>query len=183
MKNNYLIILLLVFSASIIGCQKNTNNKDLAEAKTNSNSETMNKENTNKDAAPDFALQSTDGKTIKLSDYKGKIVIIDFWATWCPPCRKGIPDLIEIQKEFKDKVVVIGVSLDIQSKKDVMPFMKQYGMNYPVVYGNQKVVVDYGNINAIPTSFIINKKGEVAAKHIGLVPKSTYVKKIKELTS
>ncbi|MDP2363230.1 MAG: redoxin domain-containing protein, partial [Ignavibacteria bacterium] len=72
------------------------------------------------DKAPDFALKSVDGKTIKLSDYKGKVVIIDFWATWCPPCRKGIPDLISIQKDHKKDVVIIGISLDAEKTiKDV----------------------------------------------------------------
>ncbi len=132
--------------------------------------------------APDFALKSFDGKTVKLSDYKGKVVIIDFWATWCPPCRKGIPDLISIQDEYKKDVVIIGISLDSEKTiKDVPGFVKSYGINYPIVYGNEKVVTDYGGIEGIPTAFVVDKKGNIVDKHVGLVPKDTYVNKIKEL--
>ena len=134
------------------------------------------------DKAPDFSLKSVDGKTVKLSDYKGKVVIIDFWATWCPPCRKGIPDLISIQNEFKDKVVIIGISLDREKTiKDVPGFVKSYGINYPVVYGDDKVVTDYGGIQSIPTAFAIDKNGNIADSHVGLTDKDTYVNKIKEL--
>ena len=134
------------------------------------------------DKAPDFSLKSVDGKTVKLSDYKGKVVIIDFWATWCPPCRKGIPDLISIQNEFKDKVVIIGISLDREKTiKDVPGFVKSYGINYPVVYGDDKVATDYGGIQSIPTAFVIDKNGNIADSHVGLTDKDTYVNKIKEL--
>lgn len=179
MNKHFLIIFFLAFSISIVSCQNNSE-KDSSEKL--ENQESINNQKISDKKSPDFVLQSTEGKEIKLSDFKDKIVIVDFWATWCPPCRKGIPDLIEIQNEFKNKVVVIGVSLDIQTKKDVIPFMKEYGINYPIVYGNQQVVMDFGNISAIPTSFII-KDGKIAAKHIGLVPKATYVEKIKELDS
>lgn len=134
------------------------------------------------DNAPDFTLKSLDGKTIKLSDYKGKVVIIDFWATWCPPCRKGIPDLISIQDEYKKDVVIIGISLDGEKTlKDVPGFVKSYEINYPIVFGNEKVVNDYGGIEGIPTAFVVDKKGNIVDKHVGLVPKDTYVNKIKEL--
>lgn len=131
--------------------------------------------------APDFKLKLTNGKDIKLSDYKGKIVIIDFWATWCPPCRKGIPDLIDIQKRYDKKLVVIGISLDTETKDDVVPFINKYGINYPVAYGNMEVVQAYGNIQAIPTSFIIDQKGNIVDTHVGLVNKVIYVNKIEEL--
>jgi cytochrome c biogenesis protein CcmG/thiol:disulfide interchange protein DsbE len=132
--------------------------------------------------APNFSLKSVDGKTIKLSDFKGKVVIIDFWATWCPPCRKGIPDLISIQNEFKSDVVIIGISLDgAQTIKEVPGFIKDYAINYPVVYGDENVIKAYGGITSIPTAFVIDKKGNVADMHVGLVPKDTYVNKIKEL--
>lgn len=132
--------------------------------------------------APDFALKSTTGKTIKLSDYKGKIVIVDFWATWCPPCRKGIPDLIDIQNKYNGNVVVIGISLDYeQTIKEVIPFVKNYGINYPVVYFDNKVVEDYGGIQSIPTSFIIDQQGNFVNRHVGLYPKYIYEEEIKEL--
>lgn len=132
--------------------------------------------------APDFALKTLEGKTVKLSDYKGKIIIIDFWATWCPPCRKGIPDLIELQKAYSKDLVIVGISLDQErTLKDLKPFIENYGINYPVVLGNEKVVRDYGGVNAIPTSFVIDQKGFIIDSHVGLVPKSVYEDKIKML--
>jgi cytochrome c biogenesis protein CcmG/thiol:disulfide interchange protein DsbE len=132
--------------------------------------------------APDFALKTLEGKTVKLSDYKGKIIIIDFWATWCPPCRKGIPDLIELQKAYSKDLVIVGISLDQErTLKDLKPFIENYGINYPVVLGNEKVVKDYGGVNAIPTSFIVDQKGFIIDSHVGLVPKTVYEDKIKML--
>jgi cytochrome c biogenesis protein CcmG/thiol:disulfide interchange protein DsbE len=134
------------------------------------------------DKAPDFSLKSVDGKTIKLSDYKGKVVIIDFWATWCGPCRRGIPDLVSLQTQFKNDIVIIGISLDAEKTiKDVPGFVKSYSINYPIVYGDEKVVMAYGGIQSIPTAFVVDKKGNVVDRHIGLVSKDTYVNKIKEL--
>ncbi len=124
------------------------------------------------------------GEVVKLSDYKGKVVLLDFWATWCPPCRKGIPDLVEIKKEFKNKgVEVIGISLDAlthggQTQKDVIPFMKSNNINYPIVKGNDKVIMDFGGINSIPTSFVIDKEGYIIGSYVGLVEKSAYVNDI-----
>jgi cytochrome c biogenesis protein CcmG/thiol:disulfide interchange protein DsbE len=155
--------MLLIFSVAAFACNKS----ELPDGK----------------KAPDFSLTSVDGKVIKLSNFKGKVVIIDFWATWCPPCRKGIPDLIEIQKKYPGKVQVIGISVDRegQTKNDVPGFVKSYNINYPIVYFNDKVVTDYGGIEAIPTAFVVDKNGNIADKHVGLVPISTYLSKIEEL--
>ncbi len=178
MRKNLILFLLVVFGLSVTGCKKNVKVEPSAEMSNPAVEKTESSE-----AAPNFVLTSTDGKNIKLSDFRGKVVIVDFWATWCPPCRKGIPDLIELQKEFKDNLVVIGISLDQDTKSDVIPFMKKYGINYPIVYGDNQVVMEYGSINAIPTSFVINKEGKIVDKHIGLVPKSDYESKIKEILS
>ncbi len=132
--------------------------------------------------APDFTLVNIEGKNVSLSDYKGKVVIIDFWATWCGPCRKGIPDLIELQKKYKKKVAVIGISLDGATTKAGVPdFVNKMGINYPIVYFNDKVLSDYGGINAIPTTFIIDKKGNIVKKLVGLYPKSTFEQQLDEL--
>ena len=173
----YSIFFLILFGLSITGCKKNVK----VEPENKTNPAVENSESSG--LAPNFDLTSTDGKNIKLSDFKGKVVIVDFWATWCPPCRKGIPDLIELQKEFKNNLVVIGISLDQDTKSDVVPFIKKYGINYPIVYGTNQVIMDYGSINAIPTSFVINKEGKIVDKHIGLVPKSVLESKIKEILS
>lgn len=132
--------------------------------------------------APDFTLPTTDGKTLKLSDLKGKVVIIDFWATWCSPCRKGIPDLIELKKKYGAKgFEIVGVSVDTDTKNEVIPFMKEYKINYPVVYGNMNVYQQYGGIRAIPTSFVIDKQGKIVASYEGLMSKETYENHIKKL--
>lgn len=132
--------------------------------------------------APDFTLASTDGKTLKLSSLKGKVIILDFWATWCPPCRKGIPDLVDIKKQYGSKgVEIIGISVDQETKDEVVPFMKEYGINYPIVYGNMNVYQQYGGIRAIPTSFIIDKEGKIVASYEGLISKLAYENHIKKL--
>lgn len=138
--------------------------------------------NTSPGMAADFILPSTDGKQLKLSDYRGKVVIVDFWATWCPPCRRGIPDLIALKNEYGSKgLEIIGVSTDTDSKDEVVPFMKQMGINYPVVYGNMGVYQQYGGIEAIPTSFVIDQKGKIVESYQGLMPKSTYEEHINKL--
>ena len=170
------ILLLLVYT--LIGCSKSSHNEN----KPVNNRETSTlKDDNNK--APEFRLVSTDGKDIRLSEYKGKVVIIDFWATWCGPCRKGIPDLIELQKEFGKEIVVIGISLDTDTKREVIPFMQKIGINYPVAYGTLEVTQQYGGVEAIPTSFVINKNGKIVDKHVGLVPKSEYADLINKLLS
>jgi thiol-disulfide isomerase/thioredoxin len=131
--------------------------------------------------APDFTLASTGNRNIKLSDYKGKVVIVDFWATWCPPCRRGIPDLIEIQKEYGNDVVVIGISLDTDTKSEVVPFIQNMGINYPVAYADAGVVNSYGGVESIPTSFVIDKSGNIVDNHIGLVPKSEFTDLLNKL--
>jgi peroxiredoxin len=179
MKKIVLASLLFIFSIAILGVQKTMALAITEDVVAESSTYFLDKGQSNK--APDFKLKSTDGKDVRLSDYKGKIIVIDFWATWCAPCRKGIPDLIDIQKKYKEKVVVIGISLDTQTQSDVIPFIKKFGINYPIAYGNAEVVQAYGNIQAIPTSFIVDQKGNIVDTHVGLVDKSVYLNKIEQL--
>jgi thiol-disulfide isomerase/thioredoxin len=136
----------------------------------------------NGDKAPEFALSTLDGKVIRLSDYVGKIVIVDFWATWCGPCRMAIPELVELQNEYKNDLVIIGISLDQpNTQRNLKPFIESYGINYPIVLGTIEVVEAYGNIRGIPTSFIVNQDGEIVNKFTGYVPKSYYTSDIDQL--
>lgn len=129
--------------------------------------------------APDFELPDVNGKKVRLSDFKGKVIILDFWATWCPPCRAEIPGFIELYNKYKDKgVVIIGISLDEGGVKDVLPFMKEFGINYHILIGNYKVTQDYGGIRGIPTTFVIDKKGNIRAKYVGYRPKEVFERDI-----
>ena len=189
MKNYILVIAIIFISLAMLSCNRNASRNADTKSDNKTSESPMNSASNPSDGntafdnqnAPGFSFVDTKGKRISLADYKGKIVIIDFWATWCPPCRRGIPDLIEIQKQYKGKVTVIGISLDTDTKKDVVPFMKNIGINYPVVYANAQVVQDYGNVEAIPTSFIIDKEGKIVNQHIGLTPKETYINEINKL--
>lgn len=132
--------------------------------------------------APDFALKSTEGKMVKLSDYRGKVVILDFWATWCPPCRAEIPDFVSLYSQYRDKgFQMLGISLDEGGLKDVVPFMKDHAMNYPVVLGTQDVVSAYGGIRGIPTTFVIDKNGHVRASFVGYRQASVFENMLKQL--
>ena len=175
-----LILVLLIYTAAVYGCNDSTPKSEI----TKNNLLTTAKSDMGNNAAPEFTLYTLDGEEVKLSDYLGKVVILDFWATWCAPCRKGIPDLISIQNKYKDDLVVIGISLDQPATQDqLIPFIKNYGINYPIVLGNIEVSAAYGNIQAIPTSFIIDQEGNIINKHIGLVPKSTLIEEINLLLS
>lgn len=133
-------------------------------------------------AAPNWQLSVVDGKTVKLSDFKGKVVILDFWATWCPPCRMEIPGFVAIQKKYADNgFTVIGVSVDEQGPSVVKPFMRQLKMNYPVVMGDSKIITDYGGIEAIPTTFIIDREGKIVSVHHGFTDRATFEGQIQSL--
>ena len=133
-------------------------------------------------AAPAWQLKDMDGKPVKLADFKGKVVILDFWATWCPPCRKEIPGFIALQKKYAGKgVSVVGVSLDEGGAAAVKSFVKQNGMNYPVVLGDQQIAMAYGGITSIPTTFVIDKDGNVAAVHEGYTEQGEFEKEINQL--
>lgn len=130
--------------------------------------------------APDFALRDLENNSIRLSDYKGKVVLLDFWATWCPPCREEIPHLVEIYKKYKDNIIIIGLSLDKKDIPALKGFVKQYNINYPIVFADNDTVSAYGGIKYIPTLFVIDKEGMIRDKFTGYTAKETLEQAIKQ---
>jgi len=134
-------------------------------------------------AAP-WSLKNLDGKTVSLSDFKGKIVILNFWATWCPPCRAEIPDFINLQKEYESKgVAIIGLSLDSIQPSEVAAFVKKQGINYPIVMGTDDVAQKYGVSEGIPVTCIIAPDGTIIDKHLGMVDNAYLEAQVKKLLS
>lgn len=119
--------------------------------------------------APDFSLTKRNGETFTLSDHKGKVMVLNVWATWCPPCRKEIPDFIRMQKEMREDVLFVGVSVDREGWEVVRPFAKEQGINYPIMVDDGTVRQKYGPFRGIPTTFIINKKGKIEYVAPGMV--------------
>jgi len=132
--------------------------------------------------APEFSLKDLSGAEKKLSDFKGKVLIIDFWATWCPPCRNEIPHFVSLYNQYKSEgLEIIGVALD-QNPRNALPgFIKDNGINYTILLGNSKVCDLYGGVSAIPTTFIIDKAGNIVKKYIGYNDKEVFENEIKEL--
>jgi cytochrome c biogenesis protein CcmG/thiol:disulfide interchange protein DsbE len=127
------------------------------------------KDASKRNPAPDFSLRDIDGKAVRLSDFRGKVVLLDFWATWCGPCKIEIPWFIEFERKHKDKgFAVIGVSMDEEGWDVVKPFISRMNVNYRVVIGNDSTAQAYGGIDALPTTFLIDRDGKIAATHVGL---------------
>lgn len=129
--------------------------------------------------APDFALRNLDGKTVRLSELRGKAVVLNFWATWCPPCRHEIPWFIDLQKKYGSQgLQIVGVSMDQTGPQDVAAFARATGMNYTVVMGDWNVARSYGGIRALPTTFYIARDGTVQDSVPGLISREQMEKKI-----
>lgn len=128
-----------------------------------------------KGKAPNFVLKSSDGKTVELKKLTGKVVVVNFWATWCGPCRAEIPGMIEVYKQYKSKgLEIVGVSLDQQGWDQVRPFIEKLKVPYPIVVGDSKLADAYGGIDAIPVTFFIDKKGNIVERHLGYFSKSEF---------
>ena len=135
----------------------------------------------NPERMPPFLVNDLDGGIISTADLHGKVVLVNFWATWCPPCREEIPELIELSKRYKDKLQIIGISMDDAPAGEVRQFATQIGITYPVVMGSGAMEAEYGGVPALPTSFVISPDGRVVQKHAGLYPIGVYDTEIRSL--
>jgi thiol-disulfide isomerase/thioredoxin len=132
--------------------------------------------------AKDFTLPTLDGKQLSLSSFKGKVVLLNFWATWCGPCKAEIPGFVELQQQYKNDLVVVGLSVDDPADK-AKAFADQYKVNYPMVLGlgRDDIQDAYGPIYGIPASFLISREGKVCKRHLGIAPKAQFEREIKAL--
>ena len=131
--------------------------------------------------ANDFTLPGRDSKPVKLSALKGKVVLLDFWATWCAGCKVEIPWFIEFDKAYRAQgLSAVGVAMDDDGFKTIEPYLKTHPIPYTVVAGNLDAVAPYG-ISALPVTVLIDRKGRVAARHVGVVDKKTFEAELKQL--
>jgi len=168
------IFFIIPIALSIVACgtPKERTSADNAKAAAGQTANTQNSSQQEFKMAPDFTLETMEGKNFTLSDHRGKVVVLNFWATWCGPCRKEIPDFMELHKEMKDNgVLFAGVSLDEQGWEKVRPYANDMGINYPIMVDDGNVSRQYGPIRAIPTTLIINKKGQVEYVAPGMLTK------------
>jgi cytochrome c biogenesis protein CcmG/thiol:disulfide interchange protein DsbE len=131
--------------------------------------------------APDFALQTLDGQTLKLSDLRGKAVVLNFWATWCSPCKAEMPWFVDFQKQYAaDGLQIVGVAMDDSAKEDIEKFAKQMGVNYPVVLGKESLADQYGGVEFLPTTFYIDRSGNIQDRVFGIVDRQEAESSVKK---
>jgi peroxiredoxin len=118
---------------------------------------------------PGFSLKDGNGQTVRPADYKGKVVLLDFWATWCGPCKLEIPWFMEFERQFKDQgFAVVGVSMDEDGWKAIKPYVQDMKMNYRILLGNDDVSTAYGGLDSLPTTLLIDRQGKIASVHVGI---------------
>jgi thiol-disulfide isomerase/thioredoxin len=135
----------------------------------------------NPQPVPPFLVRDLDGNIISTAEWHGKVTLVNFWATWCPPCREEMPQLIGLVNRYKDRLQVIGISMDDAAPEAVKQFAKEMGVNYPIIMGGKEINEEYGGVPALPTSFIVNQDGRVVQKHVGLFPPDVYDGEVRAL--
>ncbi len=134
--------------------------------------------------APDFTAVDSDGAQLRLSDFKGRVTVLNFWASWCAPCTEETPWFIEFQKKYgSDGLAVIGVSLDDDGWKSVRPFIGSMGVNYRTILSNDQIARLYGGLEALPVTVIIDRSGRIAAMHTGLISHDDFEAAIRAMLS
>ncbi|MBU8869479.1 MAG: TlpA family protein disulfide reductase [Gemmatimonadales bacterium] len=128
---------------------------------------------------PDFNLNLIDGGTLQLSSLRGKAVLLDFWDTWCPPCRAAMPHLEEISTTYQDDLVVVGIAFGRQGQEAVVKFVKDYGLTFEFVMADEKIATDFGGLQSIPTTFLVDENGIIVKKWVGGQSKAAYEDAVK----
>ena len=163
---------LLALSVSITACSESPERVSAAQSKPAKGAAKV---------APGFALKDSDGRTVKLSDYQGKVVLLNFWATWCGPCKFEIPWFIQFEQQYKDRgFAVLGVAMDDEGWSVVRPYITERKINYRILLGNDEVAQKYGGVDSLPTTFVLDRQGKIVGRHVGLVSKSEYEDEIKK---
>lgn len=153
------LVAAMVVCAFLAGCSKAPQTAKAADVKAA----------TDRKVAPDFALKDANGTTVHLSDYKGKVVLLDFWATWCGPCKIEIPWFMEFEQQLKSRgFAVLGVSMDEGGWDEVKPYIAERKINYRILLGDESLEKAYGNLDALPTTLLIDRSGRIAAIHVGI---------------
>jgi len=135
----------------------------------------------NPEMAPPLQAIDLLGKPVNKENWAGKVVLVNFWATWCPPCREEIPELLALKREYKDRLEIVGISEDDDPPASVLKFARQMGMTYPIIMATGELIDSYGGVPALPTSFLIDTQGRVVQKHSGLYPIEAYDLEIRTL--
>lgn len=134
------------------------------------------------EAAPDFKISDLEGRTHTLNDYRGKILLINFWATWCPPCRAEIPDFIEVYAAEKNNgLAILGLSVDDLSANELLTFVKRFKINYPIALATPEIIRQFQPGQYIPTTIFVDKNGQIRHKHVGLLDKKTLLEYFRKL--
>ncbi|HOO76850.1 MAG TPA: TlpA disulfide reductase family protein [bacterium] len=132
--------------------------------------------------APGFTLRDLSGKDVSLSDYRGKVVIVDFWATWCPPCRAEMPGFVGLDEKYRKRgLVILAVNVQGENRETVGQFARSLGIDFPILMGTPAVAEAYGGVSAIPTSFVIDREGVIRKRMVGLHPPEEFEKQIEGL--
>jgi thiol-disulfide isomerase/thioredoxin len=135
-------------------------------------------------SAPDFTLTSLDGRNVTLSGYHGQAVLLNFWATWCGPCKIEMPWFIELQKEYGPQgLQIVGVAMDDASKEEIQKFVQEMGVNYTILLGKEAVGQQYGGVDVLPTTFFIDRDGKIVSREFGLQSRTLFVDNIKKSLS